>query len=173
MKLLQWLLSPFSNFPIALLKERLIIKKWTLVENWKGQRSCSSLLLLNLSSRVPHAFPNEFSSLSRPLSRSLSEFVFPDPEDDGGVQARLVRDQRGLVSLPVFPTKQVSRAFYSHAQAFVSSWPLRARTCPQELQSRHFSAPTVGAAAFCRLPRQVRDVNTSSLLSLFYSRQSY
>lgn len=45
--------------------------------------------------------------------------MFPHPEDDGGVQARLVRDQRGLVSLPVFPTKQVSgacRARYSHAQ---------------------------------------------------------
>lgn len=36
------------------------------------------------------------------------EFVFPYPEDDGGVQARLVWKQRGVVRLPVLPTEQVS-----------------------------------------------------------------
>lgn len=36
---------------------------------------------------------------------STAEFVFPHSEDVGGIQTRLVREQRGLVRLPVLPAE--------------------------------------------------------------------
>lgn len=45
------------------------------------------------------------TSLLIPVSSCVAEFVLPHPEDAGGVQAGLVRDQRGLVRLSVLSTE--------------------------------------------------------------------
>lgn len=130
---------------------------------------------------------NGFSSL---LSLSLflfapSEFVFPYPEDDRGVQARLVWDQRELVHLPVFSTKQVNWVSSSYdqftdclqAHQRLQEQTLSSRFCPDCVNVEAGAAvnPFVcsHSAVFCLLQRLVSDDNTSFLLAFCYSRQSY
>lgn len=128
------------------------------------------------------------SSLSLSLFLFLPpEFVFPYPEDDRGVQARLVWDQRGLVRLPVFPTKRVNWVSSSYGR-FTAEDFLQARQCLEKQTSSSGFCPDcvnmeAGAAVnpfvrshsavFCLLQRLVSDVNTSFLLAFCYSRQSY
>lgn len=63
----------------------------------------------------------------------VAELVLPHPEDVRGVQAGLVRDQRGLVCLPLLPTEQVSHLHPSLHIVFFLFNPI---CCIQRVQRR-------------------------------------
>lgn len=76
---------------------------------------------------------------------SVAELVFPHPKNVGGTQARLVREQRGLVGVSLLSAEQVS----PHRPPHFTFYPPHDVTSAGWFKSApgNFTAPKINAAA--------------------------
>lgn len=84
------------------------------------------------------------------------ESVFPYPEDDGGVQARVVWDQRGLVCLPLLSSEQVCLFVNPCFHSFTLSFHFLLSTNTPDTAIQGFGVPFISYWIRCICARLER-----------------